>query len=107
MDTIYLELVKIGATVGLVVAIWKMHERQIAQTFAEIKESVKNKADASSMANIEVRLTKSIDKIEERQSREIDALRSEMSKLTLRIDDLRKHLDGRFESLLHIMQSTK
>jgi hypothetical protein len=79
------DLIRGGVTLGLIVALWKKMESDMAA----LARAVSSKADESSTKDIEGRLSKQIDKIEERQIREVEGLRTEMG-------DLRTHLDGRF-----------
>jgi demethoxyubiquinone hydroxylase (CLK1/Coq7/Cat5 family) len=92
MEAWLADLIRGGVTLSLLVALWKKMESDMAS----LSQAVGKKADESTTQAIEGRLSKQIDKIEERQIREVEGLRTEMG-------DLRTHMDRRFDQIIGLL----
>ncbi len=86
------DLIRGAVSVGLIVALWKKMESDMAS----LKQTLGTKADSSATSALEDRSTRQIDKIEERQIREVEGLRTEMG-------DLRTHMDRRFDQIIGLL----
>lgn len=97
METWFIEGGKL--TVFVLLLAWAVTDfkSRIEKAMESFTQSLAAKADKTSAQDIETRLSKQIDKIEERQVREVEGLRTEMG-------DLRTHLDRRLDQLVGMLQ---
>lgn len=97
MDSFLSELLKGGAFVALLVYVWTDARNRVSESVRDLKGSLSEKADKESTVEMKNDLLRQIEKIEERQIREVEGLRTEMG-------DMRQHLDRRFDQLVSMLR---
>ena len=97
------ELLKGGFVVSLVAYIWHENRSQVVK----LETNLNSKADKVSTDDMESRLIRSIEKIEARQTRDVEGLRTEMGGLRSEISELGVRMESRFDKLFEILAAKK
>lgn len=89
MDNILSELLKGGAFVALLAYVWNDAKSRVSDNVKDLKIALSGKEDKERTNELKNDLLRQIEKIEERQIREVEGLRTEMG-------DLRTQMDKQF-----------
>lgn len=91
------EALKLSLFIGLLAYLWRDFKGRMEKAMESFTAGLSAKADKTSTSDLKADLQRQIEKIEERQIREVEGLRTEMG-------DLRTHLDRRFDQLVGMLQ---
>ena len=98
MESWIAEVIKGGGFVAVLAYVWHDAKTRMERSAECFERSLGEKADKQMTAELKHDLIRQIEKIEERQVREVEGLRTEMG-------DLRQHMDRRFDQLVSILGS--
>lgn len=101
MDEIWwLDIVRGGVTLSVLAYIWSDNKSRVEKQADDLRDEIEKKADYSAYMDMRASLVRDIERIENRQNKEIDGLRAEMNGMA---DRLTRHFDSRFDQILRIL----
>ena len=111
MELGIVDLLKSVPLLGVLFYVWQDFKRRSEKQGADLESKIAQKADKAMAQDIESRIVRQIEKIEDRQNRDVDGLRTEMADLSNRMGhemaSMRTHMDGRFDQMISLLSSNK
>lgn len=96
METWAISILQGGGTIGLFLWVLVDNKSRIDKAMEALTASIGKKADRESTHELKADLLRQIEKIEERQIREVEGLRTEMGELRADMVAMRDHMDTLF-----------